>query len=235
MDLRRVEPELLDELPASDPRAIRSRRDLRRVNAWMGNVRIMRNLLLLGWRGRSPRSMLDLGGGDGTFLLRLANRLDGHWPGLQVTLVDRRATVGARTHEALKTLGWGLDVVEADASNALRRLDVGRGSVAIANLFLHHLDEPSLMRLFERVSALTDLFVALDPRRSWLSHCGSRLLWAIGSSSVTRHDAIRSVRAGFRLGELSCLWPVRDDWATEEHGAGLFTHAFVARRMRTPA
>src|SRR5436190_16442240 len=38
---RHVEPELLDELPANDPRALRSRKDLERVNAWMGHSRIM--------------------------------------------------------------------------------------------------------------------------------------------------------------------------------------------------
>ena len=38
---RIVQPELLDSLPPGDPRAMRSRRDLRRVNAWMRNHAIM--------------------------------------------------------------------------------------------------------------------------------------------------------------------------------------------------
>ena len=38
---RIVQPELLDALPPDDPRAVRSRRDLRRVNAWMRNHTIM--------------------------------------------------------------------------------------------------------------------------------------------------------------------------------------------------
>ena len=42
---RRVEPEFLDQLPAEDSRAIRSRRDLQRVNAWMGNVGTMARAL----------------------------------------------------------------------------------------------------------------------------------------------------------------------------------------------
>ena len=36
---REVEPEILDGLPAGHPDAIRSRRDLRLVNALMGNQR----------------------------------------------------------------------------------------------------------------------------------------------------------------------------------------------------
>jgi hypothetical protein len=49
---RVVQPELLDELPARDPRAARSRRDLRRLNMLMGHHRIMANALGLvskGW------------------------------------------------------------------------------------------------------------------------------------------------------------------------------------------
>jgi hypothetical protein len=32
---RRVDPEWLDELPQADPRAVWSRRDLKRINGWM--------------------------------------------------------------------------------------------------------------------------------------------------------------------------------------------------------
>ncbi len=38
---RTVVPELLDELPPDDPRAMHSRGDLRRVNRLMGNADIM--------------------------------------------------------------------------------------------------------------------------------------------------------------------------------------------------
>jgi hypothetical protein len=37
--LRQVLPEILDHLPADDPEAIGSRRDLRRINFLMGNKR----------------------------------------------------------------------------------------------------------------------------------------------------------------------------------------------------
>ena len=42
---RRVEPELLDALPADDPRAVRSREDLRRINRLMGNQSVLGNAL----------------------------------------------------------------------------------------------------------------------------------------------------------------------------------------------
>jgi len=47
---------------------------------------------------------------------------------------------------------------------------------------------------------------------------------------VTRHDAVVSVRAGFRGGELAALWPRGEGWTIEERARGPFGHAFVARR-----
>ncbi|OYU98743.1 MAG: hypothetical protein CFE26_27060, partial [Verrucomicrobiales bacterium VVV1] len=42
---RQLVPELLDALPAADPAAVHSRRDLRRINALMGNTRWFRRTL----------------------------------------------------------------------------------------------------------------------------------------------------------------------------------------------
>src|SRR5947208_2277513 len=79
---RRVEPEWLDQLAADDPRAIRARRDLRRVNAWMRNARSMASALRK--HGAHPRTILDLGSGDGQFMLRVARRLAPHWPNVTI-------------------------------------------------------------------------------------------------------------------------------------------------------
>src|SRR2546430_10100919 len=62
---RQIEPEWLDELPADDARAIRSRRDLRRVNAWMGNARVIAAASREAFRDRPPKQIVDLGAGDG--------------------------------------------------------------------------------------------------------------------------------------------------------------------------
>ncbi len=66
---RCVEPEWLDKLPPEDPRAIRSRRDLQRVNRWMQQMGIMQRALTGCCEQRAPRALLELGVGDGTLLL----------------------------------------------------------------------------------------------------------------------------------------------------------------------
>jgi len=70
---RRVDPELLDELPPDDPRAQRSRRDLRVVNRIMGHAGVLMHALD-AVATRSPMRLVELGAGDGTLLLRLARR-----------------------------------------------------------------------------------------------------------------------------------------------------------------
>lgn len=227
MQQRALEPEWLDTLPPEDPRALRSRRDLRRVNAWMGQSRILLRLLGLSMGEWRPRSIIELGSGDGAFMLRLARALSPRWPGVRVTLVDRQEVVAPATVGAIESLGWLVRVVTADVFDALEATEGGSDAI-VANLFLHHFSDTALQRLLALAAELAPRFVACEPRRSTVALTASRLLWAIGCNSVTRHDAVVSVRAGFTGRELSRLWP-KQAWTLQEHGTGLFTHSFVAR------
>ena len=58
----------------------------------------------------------------------------------------------------------------------------------------------------------------------------ARMCGLIGCNSVTRHDAVVSVRAGFADRELSELWPTEGNWALTEQVLGWFSHFFLARR-----
>jgi hypothetical protein len=224
---RRVEPEWLDALSATDPRAIRSRRDLRRVNAWMGETRIMARLLASQAK-EPPRRIADLGGGDGAFMLRVARRLVPRWPGVTVLLVDRQNIVHPETCVAFEALGWRAEPAAEDVFDFLAR-PISAVDIVTANLFLHHFHAPDLVRLFAGAAKLAPLFVACEPRRSAFALAASNMLWAIGCNAVSRHDAAVSVRAGFARSELSALWPKAAGWRLVERPAGLFTHCFAAR------
>jgi hypothetical protein len=197
---RFLEREWLDDLPPEDPRAVRSRADLRRVNAIMGNARVIAREL-----GGATR-IADLGGGDGSLMRAVERKLKRE---LEVTIVDRIA--GLEVFEYLAVPGRQLDAI-------------------VANLFLHHLTQADLRRLFALAAQRAPLFVACEPRRSRLALAGSRLMWFIGCNDVTRHDAVISVRAGFSGGELSAEWPKLESWTLSERAAPPFSHLFVARR-----
>jgi 2-polyprenyl-3-methyl-5-hydroxy-6-metoxy-1,4-benzoquinol methylase len=235
---RTVRPEILDALEPGDPRAIRSRRDLRRVNAAIGSSRVLTRTLRAVLASRPPREplrLLELGAGDGTLALKLARRLAASSPAAQLTLLDRQPLLAPATGIAFADLGWALRPLIVDALEWARaptqQLSPARWDVMLANLFLHHFEEPELRELLSAAAARCDIFIACEPRRSLPARLGARLLPALGVSRETRHDAIVSVHAGFRGGELSAMWPApRGDWRLSERPIGLFSHLFVAVR-----
>jgi hypothetical protein len=156
----------------------------------------------------------------------------------ELWLLDRQALVSAATLEAYARLGWHARPLVCDvrdwaaapaAASAAATAVVPRYDVIVTNLFLHHFAAAALRTLLTGVAARCERFLACEPHRSTLALAGSHLLGAIGANRVTRHDAVLSVRAGFRDHEISDHWPDRG-WQLEEHAAGLFSHLFVAWR-----
>ena len=254
---RIIEPELLDELPPGDPHAAGSRRDLRRLNAWMRNHAIMANALQTAVNGRAPGHIVELGAGDGDFLLRVARLVTGNgapasgtagsgnaaaeccrlgnrrsvaWNEVNVTLLDRQKVVTPQTLAAFASLGWRAEAVVADVFDWLQT--PAPAEIVVANEILHHFDDARLAGLLRVIAGHTHLFIAIEPRRApWPLFC-SRLLWAINCNSVTRHDATVSVRAGFVREELSALWPDKRNWQLTEQRASWFSHLFIAQKIR---
>lgn len=230
---RVVSAETLDHLPAEDPAARRARRDLLRVHAAMRT----RATVCAGWqalvspaRAQRPLRILELGAGDGRLLLGVARTL--RWPQVRLTLLDRQALVSRPTLDGYAALGWTAQVHQADvhlwadeAHEASPRWDL-----VSAALFLHHFEGAALARLLAAIAARADRCFAVEPARGWLARAGSHLVGLLGVNAVTREDAVLSVRAGFRTGELSAAWPGAAAWQLHEAGAGLFSHVFSARR-----
>jgi SAM-dependent methyltransferase len=225
--MRAPQPELLDRLPADDPRAIRSRRDLQTINGWMRQARIMEQALRPHWTAYAPCRLLDLGAGDGTFLLRVARRLPA-WRNVTATLLDRQDIVAEETRGAFSTLGWTIRTARADVQDFLQGMETT--DVVTANLFLHHFGSTDLAQMLARLAQRASLVVACEPRRDAFAAVASRMVWALNCNEVSRHDAAVSVQAGFSGHELSDLWPSRDGWELQEYSALPFSHCFVARR-----
>mgnify|MGYP001036836279 CR=1 FL=1 len=227
---RRMAPELLDSLPADDPRAQRSRVDLRRIHRAMATLSTVLRALDRGTVGFVPHTLLELGAGDASMMLRLACRRARRWPNVRVTLLDRVHVVAPRTVDALGRLGWTTNVVAMDVFDWLAGPDDTRRDVVFASLFLHHFPAEDLQRLLRGIAARARVFMCCEPRRSAVALAGSHLIGLIGAGRVTRQDAVSSVHAGFRAGELSDLWPDPQRWDIDEYPAGLFSHCLLAVR-----
>jgi hypothetical protein len=245
---RVVARETLDHLAADDPAALRSRRDLVRVHRAMGTAALLRRgwqaLLAPGAPGRArlPLRVLELGAGDGSLLLGLARRWPAHAGPVQLCLLDRQDIVSPATLGAYAALGWSARTQVVDVLDWAARPEAMAGDadgtaaprwdLITTALFLHHFSTPELEALLAAVAARCDRFFACEPRRSWPALAGSRLVGAIGANAVTREDAVLSVKAGFRDGEIAMHWPKGGPrWQLHETAAGLFSHCFSARRM----
>jgi len=232
---RVVDDETLDRLDGGDPQAARSRRDLLRIHRVMGTTVIVAK----AWqamgparRGAEPLRILELGAGDGRLLLAVARALRPRWTAVQLTLLDRLDIVSPATLAGFAELGWKAQVRVADVLQwAAERGPSAPYELISTTLFLHHFEDAELAALLGAVAARSDHFFAAEPRRAWMALAGSHLVGAMGANAATREDAVLSVRAGFRDRELTALWPrTGAAWDTRERAAGLFSHAFTARR-----
>lgn len=226
---RCVQPEMLDHLAANDPRAIRSRADLRRINRLMGaRTSMLRALCNIA----APRRVIELGAGDGTLMLGLAKRLAHRWPSVHLTLLDRQSLVAPATLDAFHELGWQIELANIEVLDWIRQSTSDRYDLITANLFLHHFDDGQLGMLLSAIAERSNAFFTCEPRRGRMALAGSHLVGLVGANAVTREDAVLSVRAGFSGTELTTLWPLDPaHWQLREYPAGLFSHCFFALRQ----
>ncbi len=181
---RVIEPELLDALPSEDPRARRSRRDLRVINRVMGNHRWLQRTLRL--RLRTGERVVELGAGAGDLGRELARH------GIAADGLDF----------CPRPADWpsGRDWHQAD----LRDFEgYHRYQAVVANLVLHHLAAAELAVLGRALRGGPRLLCACEPARSrhwrWFF---AVLAPVLGANAVTRHDGRISIAAGFRGDEL---------------------------------
>lgn len=238
---RMVTAERLDGLTADDPDAMRSRRDLQRVHRVMGTRTILlRGLMAM--TARHPKEMplrvLEIGAGDGSLMLGVAQALRPCCSSVELTLLDRQALIDPTTITRYRDVGWAVieevgDVLDWAAGNT----DLPGAAaptpwdLIVANLFLHHFEDAQLALILGTIANKSRQFFACEPRRDWLALAASHMVGCIGANHVTREDSVISVHAGFNGHELSALWPPQGGpWQLREYSAGLFSHCFRAER-----
>lgn len=196
---RSVIPEILDHLPADDPEAMRSRRDLRRINFLMGNERwVCRTVEKFHTVAR--KGIVEIGAGDGLLCGKLARI----FPKAEVAAYD----LAPRPDGLVERVVWHRgDLFQTSAPTT--------GGVLVANLFLHHFEEEPLARLGRWAEGF-EVMVISEPDRARLPHVLGGLLhpWI---NRVTKHDMHVSITAGFSTGEITAFlgldpmrWQVRE-------------------------
>ncbi len=195
---RVLEVEILDHLDPADPGAVRSRRDLRLIDGFLGNSRwMLRSLGKL--RGRA-QGVIELGAGEGILCRRISDTV----PGITVTGLDRIAP----PPRLPSSVQW----VRGDFMETLPSVT---GSVCCGALILHHFDTESLGKLGMELVRFSHLLFT-EPHRSPFPLAMAGLVSPL-VGKVTRHDMPASIRAGFRQGELPLLLGLNpSEWVVRE-------------------
>ena len=181
--MRKLTPELLDHLPHTDPGARSSRRDLRRINCFMGNERWIASMI-----PGAEQSITEIGAGDGHLLSRIAI-LHTDCAVVAYDLAPRPLDLPAKA--------------EWKQGDLFSQPLPQSGGTLIANLFLHHMDERQLRELGKWMSAF-DTIIINEPLRASFPLLMAKLA-APFIHPITRHDMRVSIEAGFVPGELDEL------------------------------
>jgi hypothetical protein len=210
---RQLQAELLDSLPPDHPDARHSRRDLRVINAVMGNHRWLARTL--AGVLRDGERVLELGAGSGELGRRLADAgrvVDG------LDLVPRPPDwpAGGAWHAA--------DLLAFDG--------YGRCDAVIGNLIFHHFSDDQLAALGRALCGSVRIIVACEPARSRFSQRLFALFAPLfRANRVTLHDAHVSIAAGFRGDELPRLLGLaQPGWVWRCHHTLLGSYRMVAWR-----
>lgn len=187
---RRIEPELMDHLPAEEAR--RNLADLVRINRDFGGHSVLRKALAQVAKPEESFTVLDIGAASGDSA------------GL-ITEIFPRAWVASLDRNAVNLAGAPQPKILADAF----QLPFAEGSfdVVFSSLFLHHFDNAQVVKLLSSFYALARRAVVMcDLERHvvpWLFLPVTKYL--LGWQKVTVHDGIISVRASFWPQELRDL------------------------------
>jgi ubiquinone/menaquinone biosynthesis C-methylase UbiE len=204
---RTVAAELLDA-PSVPRRALAGNlRDLRRANAYLGGLAVVRRHLLpaiAALPADTPVRVLDVGTGAADVPLALVRWAARQGRRLSVVGVDHGRQVLAEAAAAVDGCGT-VRLVRADA----RALPCAPASFdyALCSLTLHHLPPQDIVTVLAALARAARRGVVIsDLERSWPGYLGT-WLWsrACTTNTLTRHDGPLSVLRACTAAELRAL------------------------------
>ncbi len=202
-EARATEKELLDEPDCSPELAAASYRFMEMVNARFGGVAVVRRFL--SQQSDEPIHVLDIGSGSCDIPLAVSRWAQKSGRAVRFTCLEPAAGAAAIARERLSSAGdpaVGLLQEDAFAHAPMEPYDC-----AMSSMCFHHLSDEEILRLLERLRQQVRGPVLINDllRSRWSSLVTRALLAVVGAPAGVRHDALLSIRRGFRPDELSAL------------------------------
>jgi len=231
-DSRATATEFLDR-PDCDPAlAAASYRFMETVNCRFGGIRIVRRFLAAETAGRhagAPLRILDIGSGSCDIPLAVSRWARAHGIPLHFTCLEM---AGHAVDIARRQLARAGDpAVQLLQEDVLTHQPAEPYDLAVASMCFHHFSNAQILTLLQRLRGFVLNSVLInDLRRSRLASLAARLLLAgTGTPAGVRHDALLSIRRGFKISELSTLLRQLDSVTVSVEPARWFRIAAIIR------
>ena len=233
LDRRSTEAELLDD-PNLDGRiALESYRFMAIVNRHAGGTRVVRRFVEREalTRGDGRLHVLDIGSGVCDIPIAVAKWARGR--GLQVRFTCIEPSVHAARYARERIAGAGISGVRLLQEGIFEHRPDEPYDCAAASMCLHHFDDEAILAMFRKIRPFVRASALInDLRRTPAAWLATNMATLCVPRAV-RHDAMLSVRRGFRIGELKRLLGRLEDCAVPVEPARFFRIAAVVRFAET--
>ncbi|PKO17032.1 methyltransferase type 12 [candidate division BRC1 bacterium HGW-BRC1-1] len=202
-EARATEKELLDEPDCSPELAAASYRFMEMVNARFGGVAVVRRFI--SQQSNAPLRVLDIGSGSCDIPLAVSRWARRRGRAVRFTCLEPAAGAAAIARERLAAAGDpAVGLLQEDA---FEHAPVEPYDCAVSSMCFHHLGDEEILRLLERMRSQVRGPVLINDllRSRWSALVTRALLAVVGAPAGVRHDALLSIRRGFRPDELSAL------------------------------
>jgi hypothetical protein len=207
-DARATATEFLDR-PDCDPTlAAASYRFMETVNGRFGGIRIVRRFLAAETAGRhagAPLRILDIGSGSCDIPLAVSRWARARGILLHFTCLEMAGHAADIARRQLARAGD--PAVQLFQEDVFTHQPAEPYDYAMASMCFHHFSNAQILALLRRLRGFVLHSVLInDLRRSPLASLAARLLLTgTGASAGVRHDALLSIRRGFKISELRTL------------------------------
>jgi hypothetical protein len=205
------EMELLDR-PGCDPSlAEKSYRFMRFVNRIGGGTRVVRRFLAQEISRsplQGPVQILDLGSGTCDIPLAVTRWARRRGYPLEFTCIEHNAQGLELARQALARAQC--DTIELTVGDLFTYQPPREYDYAVGSMVLHHFSMQQISRLITHLRGFVRKALLINDLQRCALNYGVCYALTLGRDPIVRHDALLSVRRGFRPDELSAFVATRD-------------------------
>lgn len=198
--------EFLDR-PDADPRLVaEGYRFMKVVNRIGGGIRVVRRFLaqeLSGSAGAGAVTVLDIGAGDCDIPLAVTRWADQHGYTVRFTCLDHDPKAVELSQDRIARCRC--DNVQAVQADVFTYQPADKFDYAMGSMTFHHFTDEEIDRLIEHLRGFVRKAVLINDLHRCPANYAVCFILVLPLDPEIRHDALLSIRRGFKPGELQRL------------------------------